>query len=117
MYTQFIRESRKDPEFIGLISQAKIIHLTRRNINNHLKSLFKERGAKFDEDKAERVKEYITKLRKEVFKNKFKNIFPLTYEDICGDHDIKEYENKELLKFLEVKPIKLTTNLTKGINP
>lgn len=117
MYTHFIRESSKNIEFIDFISKAKIIHLTRKDIDKHIKSLFKKRNAESEGKKAMWVKNLITNYRKMVFKNKFKNVFPITYEEICNDKNITEYRNDKLLKFLGVKPVKLTTKFRKGVDP
>jgi hypothetical protein len=117
MYTHFIKESGKNIEFVDFISKAKIIHLTRNNIDKHIKSLFKKRNAEVEERRAALVKNLITNCRRRVFKNKFKNVFPITYEEICNDKNITEYRNDKLLKFLGVKPVKLTTKFRKGVDP
>ncbi len=117
MYTHFIRESGKNIEFTDFINKAKIIHLKRKNIDNHIKSLFEMRKGKMDKKKAENVKRLIAKCRRSVFKHNFKNVYNITYEEICNSKNITEYENNKLLKFLGVRPAKLTTKFEKGVHP
>ena len=116
MYTHFLRKESKNKNFIKFIKKAKIIHLTRINTKNHLKSLFKKRNAKFETKKAKVVQKSIESYKKRVFKHNFKHVFNITYEEICNDNNITEYENPKLLNFLGVKPRKLTTKLDKGVD-
>jgi hypothetical protein len=117
MYSQFLREAYEDKEFLDYISKANVIHLTRQNLDEHLESLFKKRNAKANKDEAKRVEKGISFFGRKVFENKFNKVFEITYEQICANKNVSEYENKELLKFLGVLPIKLTTKLKKGIDP
>ena len=116
MYRHFLRLSGKQR---GLITRSKVIHLMRKNLDNHVKS-YEKKSDKVNLDlRRDFRKKEIIRFRERVFngKREFSHLFEIYYEDICGDKDIKEYKNEKLLDFLGVKPIKLTTKLVKRVYP
>lgn len=116
MYSQFLRLAKKNPDFINCIKKAKIIHLIRENLDNHIRSLTKakSKGSRVTKEKRKYFRKFITQRRNNVFRNEFENVFTISYEEICNDKNIKEYENEKLLQFLGVKPYKMTTIFVKG---
>jgi hypothetical protein len=114
MYMQFIRIERRRPDLIGFIKKAKIIHLVRESVNNHLMSLCKQRNEEPTPIKLKEHRRMILECRKIVFKHGLKRVFNISYEEICNDKNVSEYENEKLLKFLGVKPYKMTTDYLKG---
>lgn len=111
MYSHLIKTSLEDAM---IVRRSKLIHLVRNDVKAHGISLFKKSGIEFDEKRFRRTKRRIARYRAQAMSYPFEDIYTITYEEISGGKNIKEYENKELLKFLGVKPMKLTTNIKKG---
>lgn len=114
MYKQFLRSTIKIDGFARHILRAKIIHLTRNNLDDHIKSLCSYNNSKVNSYLYKKHKTHIYRHRASSFKYNFRRLFNISYEEICKNKHISEYENNDLLKFLEVKPFVLTTKYKKG---
>lgn len=116
MYRHFLL--RADSKIQNLICNSHVIHLMRKNLDNHALSLANMKP--HPREDLNYRKEQIVRVRNKIFANRkfrFPNLFKIYYEDICGDKDIKSYDNPDLLEFLGVKSQTLTTTFTKGVDP
>ena len=113
MYTHYLKYADKRARF----REQKVIHLTRENLTNQAKSML-ERQERLSTDRL--IKKQVRSIKnykRVVFRDKFTNMYEITYEQICGDRSVSEYRNDNLLKFLGVRPMKLTTGFVKGVDP
>jgi len=101
-YSQYMNLSDERKKII----KSRVIHLTRNKVNQ-------AKSMKRNIKRAKRLIDY----RWYVFRDKFENIYNITYEEICNNKNISEYSNDKLLKFLGVKPHTMKTNFKKGIDP
>lgn len=116
MYTHYVRRmSQKQRDIMG---KSKIIHLVRKDLDKHLYSMLANvKEVKDKNTHRNQLARRIHSLRRSVLSGKFgdvSNRFEITYEEICNNKNVTEYDNHDLCKFLGVKPCKLTTNLRKG---
>ena len=110
MYSTLLRIPEDE---LKIVRNNHIIHLVRTDLEKHIDSLYRVYGQKYNSWQFRLMREYIARYRSAALSTKFKFFFPITYESICDNKEITEYENKHLMKFLGVKNLKLTTDLPK----
>lgn len=114
MYSHALRLS---PEEMNKLKQAKIIHLARNDIKSHAQSIAVTGGSEFTEQTFRKIRKRVANFRALALSTPFEHFFTISYEEICRNKNVEEYENKELLEFLGVQPMKLTTSFKKGRDP
>ena len=98
---------------MSLIRNSKVIHLVRNDVEELANSIIKVYGRKPSSNEVRRIKKTVAYWRAKALQYSIDNYFSITYEQICNNEAIEEYRNDNLLKFLGVKPVTLTTNFTK----
>ena len=113
MYTHYLKHTDKRARF----REQKVIHLTRENLVNQAESMLERQERLPTDELVEKAIQGINSCQSRVLRDKFENMYEITYEQICSDKQVNEYRNDELLEFLGVKPMKLTTDFVKGKDP